>query len=258
MAYGQCGKARGNRPGSPGGWSSSTGEQVDFLFSYRARTVSSGYINSSIIPMLCRKAGVPAVDARGSITSHRARSTIASQLYNAKEPMTLFELQAWLGHRSPESTQHYAKISPNTLTKAYEDAGYFARNARTIEALVDREAVASGAAAAGEPWQHYDLGHGYCTYTFFQQCPHRMACARCDFYMPKESSKAQLLEAKDNLQRMLATIPLSDEEQAAVNDGQAALNRLLESLASVPTPSGPTPRQLLPIVEVRRDADDHL
>ncbi|MCX4425996.1 tyrosine-type recombinase/integrase [Streptomyces mirabilis] len=246
------------RPSQPKRTDKRTGEQVDFLFSYRARTISSGYINSSIIPMLCRKAGVPAVDARGSITSHRARSTIASQLYNAKEPLTLFELQAWLGHRSPESTQHYAKISPNTLTKAYEDAGYVARNVRTIEVLVDREAVTSGAAAAGEPWQPYGLGHGYCTYTFFEQCPHRMACARCDFYTPKDSSKAQLLEAKDNLQRMLATIPLSDEEQAAVSDGHAALNRLLDRLASVPTPSGPTPRQPLPTVEVRRDADDHL
>lgn len=38
-------------------------------------------------------------------------------------------------------------------------------------------AVTSGTAVAGEPWQHYDLGHGYCTYTFFEQCPHRMACA---------------------------------------------------------------------------------
>jgi Tn3 transposase DDE domain len=59
--------------------------------------------------------------------------------------------------------------------------------------LIDREAVLSGAAAAGEPWQHYDLGH--CSYTFFEQCPHRMACARCDFYIPKPSGKAQLLEA---------------------------------------------------------------
>ncbi|MFF3582562.1 hypothetical protein [Streptomyces mirabilis] len=170
--------------------------------------------------------------------------------------MTLFELQAWLGHRSPESTQHYAKISPNTLTKAYEDAGYFARNVRTIEVLVDRDAVASGAAADGDPWQHYDLGHGYCTYTFFEQCQHRMACARCDFYTPKDSSRAQLLEAKDNLQRMRATIPLTDEEQAAVDDGQTALSQLLDRLADIPTPSGTTPRQLLPIVEVRRDADD--
>ena len=64
------------------------------------------YINNTVIPMLCRKAGVPAADVRGNITSHRARSTMASQLYNAKEPMTLFELQAWLGHRSrsPPST----------------------------------------------------------------------------------------------------------------------------------------------------------
>ncbi|MDX2548549.1 hypothetical protein ACOT81_39785 [Streptomyces sp. WI04-05B] len=42
--------------------------------------------------MLCRRAGAPAADVRGNITSHRARSTIASQLYNAKEPMALFEL----------------------------------------------------------------------------------------------------------------------------------------------------------------------
>ncbi|WP_258024282.1 hypothetical protein [Streptomyces bambusae] len=131
--------------------------------------------------MLCRKAGVPAADVRGNITS---------QLYNAQEPMTLFELQAWLGHRSPQSTQYYAKITPNTLSKAYSEAGYFERNVRTIEVLVDRDAVASGAAAAGEPWQHYDLGHGYCGYTFFEQCQHRMACARCDFCTPKESTRS--------------------------------------------------------------------
>ncbi|MGW2564121.1 hypothetical protein ACWCXB_33865 [Streptomyces sp. NPDC001514] len=109
-------------------------------------------------------------------------------------------------------------------------------------------------------WQHYDLGHGYCTYTFFEQCPHRMACARCDFYTPKDSTKAQLLEAKANLQKMRASIPLSEDEQAAVDDGQAALDRLLERLADVPTPSGPTPRlldvpvtaTLLPIVDIKQ------
>ncbi|WP_223190761.1 hypothetical protein [Streptomyces sp. TRM68416] len=58
------------------------------------------------------------------------------------------------------------------------------------------------------------------------------------------------MEAKDNLQHMRAAIPLTDEEQAAVDDGQAALSRLLERLADVPTPSGATPRQLLPIIEL--------
>ncbi|MER8073436.1 hypothetical protein ABTZ59_34880 [Streptomyces sp. NPDC094034] len=97
---------------------------------------STSYINNTIIPMLCRKAGVPDADVRRNITSHRARSTIASQLYNAKEAMPLFELQAW----------------------------------RTIE-VVDRDAVAHGATSAGEPWQHYYLEHCYCT--FFEQCQHR-------------------------------------------------------------------------------------
>ena len=103
-------------------------------------------------------------------------------------------------------------------------------------------------------------GHGYCSYTFFEQCPHRMAWARCDFYTPKDSSKALLLEAKDYLQRMVTAIPLTDDERAAVDDGRAALDQLLERLADVPTPAGPTPRQigvpaaaaLLPIVDVRQ------
>ena len=101
--------------------------------------------------------------------------------------MSLFELQAWLGHSSPHSTQHYARITPVTLTKAYTDAGYFARNVRTIEVLLDRDAITNGQAGNGGPFEFYDLCHGYCTYSFFEQCPHRMACARCDFYLPKES-----------------------------------------------------------------------
>jgi integrase len=221
-----------------------TGERVALLFSYRGRRLPPTYINRSLIPMLCRKAGVPEFDARGRITSHRARHTIATQLFNAKDPMNLFELQEWLGHSSPKSTEHYVKITQTRLAKAYSDAGYFARNIRAIDVLVDRAAAEDGTAASGKPWQYFDLGHGYCTYTFFEQCRHRMACARCDFYLPKGSTKAQLLEAKANLQRMLVEIPLLDEERAAVEDGQTALDRLLERLADVSTPAGQTPRQL--------------
>jgi hypothetical protein len=171
--------------------------------------------------------------------------------------MSLFELQAWLGHSSPSSTQHYTRITPVTLTKAYTDAGYFARNVRTIEVLLDRGAIQSGAAGAGEPFEYYDLGHGYCTYSFFEQCPHRMACARCDFYLPKESSSTQLLEAKNGLQRMLVTIPLTDDERAAVEGDERAVDRLIDQLADTPTPAGSTRRAItqptgsaLPVVRI--------
>lgn len=43
---------------------------------------------------------------------------------------------------------------------------------------------------------------------------------------------------------MLAQIPLTDDERAAVEDGSAAVDRLLERLADTPTPAGRTPREL--------------
>lgn len=110
--------------------------------------------------------------------------------------------------------------------------------------LLDQDALRDGAAARGETWKLYDLGHGYCSYDFFDQCPHRMACAKCAFYVPKGSSRAQAVEGKANLLRMLQEIPLTDEERAAVEDGAAAFDRLLDGLADVPTPEGLTPRQL--------------
>jgi len=232
------------RPTQPLQADRKTGERVAFLFCLRGRLVSSCYLNGSLIPLLCRRAGVPLRDARGAITSHRARSTIASQLYNAKEPMTLGELQAWLGHRSPLTTLNYARITPTTLTRAYTDAGYFARNIRAIEVLIDQDAIKNAAAAGGQPWRYYDLGHGLCSYEFFEQCPHRMACAKCDFYNPKESSRSQLLEAKSNLLRLLQRMPLTEDERSAADGDLSALDRLVARLVDQPTPSGQTPSQL--------------
>jgi hypothetical protein len=71
-----------------------------------------------------------------------------------------------------------------------------------------------------------------------------MVCAKCDFYLPKESGRAQILEAKGNLQRMIQEIPLREEERAAVEDGLAALEKLTTKLANAPTPAGPTPSEL--------------
>ncbi|GAB4440315.1 MAG: tyrosine-type recombinase/integrase [Chloroflexi bacterium OHK40] len=228
----------GCRPSQPVLLDPKTNEAVHLLFLYRGRRLGQAYLNHHLIPLLCRKAGVPEQDARGPITSHRARSTIATQLYNAKEPMTLFELQAWLGHRSPASTQHYAKVTPTKLTQAYQQADYFARNVRTIQVLIDQEAVRTGDAAKGLPWKYYDLGHGYCTYDFFEQCEHRMACAKCDFYRPKDTFLALLEEKQAHLLYMQQEIPLSELELAVVDGDLAATEQLIAQLQSRPTPAG--------------------
>jgi integrase len=225
------------RPDQPTTLDAKTGEPLALLFAYRARGVPGAYLNQSLIPILCRKAGIPRSDARGSISSHRARSTIASQLFNAREPMTLFELQAWLGHRSPATTQHYVAFTPTRLARAYTEAHYFQRNLRMINVLIDQEAIKSGATDGA--WRYYDLGHGFCSYEFFDQCPHRMACARCDFYILKESSRADLITSKTGMIRLLQEIPLTDDERAAVDGDKAAIERLLERLETTPTPHQP-------------------
>jgi integrase len=223
------------RPKQPAALDVKTGEKADFLFFYRARAIPRAYLNQSLIPLLCRKAGIPRADARGQISSHRARSTIASQLFNAREPMTLFELQAWLGHRSPVTTQHYVAFTPTRLARAYSEAQYFQRNLRMMEVLIDRQAIDK--AQTDRPWRYYDLGHGLCSYEFFDQCPHRMACARCDFYVPKESSRGDLITSKTGMIRMLQEIPLTDDERAAVEGDKDALDRLLQRLKAAPTPN---------------------
>lgn len=231
------------RPASPGLVDAKTNEVAAFLFVCRGKPLGGKFLNHSLIPLLCRKGGVPLADARGTITSHRARATIASQLYNAREGMGLFELQRWLGHRTPEATRHYVQLTPTKLAQSYRDAEYFARNVRLIEVLVDQDAVRTGAAAGGAPWKFYDLGHGYCTYDFYAQCPHRMACARCGFYAPKDWTRAQVLEGKANLMRLKQELTLTDEEIAAIEEGVQLHEHLLTRLADMQTPAGPTPRQ---------------
>ncbi len=87
------------RPVQPVSVDPKTGEVVHFLFSCRGHRIGKTYLNHSIIPLLCHKSGIPLEDSRGKITSHRARATIASMLYNAKEPLDVFQIQKYLGHK---------------------------------------------------------------------------------------------------------------------------------------------------------------
>lgn len=221
-----------------------TSEAVHFLFSFRGRRMSKAYINDALIPLLCTKAGIPEQDSRGRITSHRARATIASMLYNAKEPLSIFELKEYLGHKHLSSTQSYVLVDPTKLASKVAKTGYLEQNMATVEVLLDQDAVLSGAAAHGEPWKFYDLGHGFCANTFWAECKHRMACARCPFYRPKTTSLEQLVEGKANLVRMLEYIKLTEDEKLLVAEGIELHQELIEKLADVPTPAGPTPREL--------------
>jgi hypothetical protein len=232
------------RPPQPDITDRKTGQRRQYLFTWRGQLIGTGLPQREDHPALCRKADIPEADSRGALTSHRARATIATQLLNAREPLTLPDLQQWLGHKHPSSTRHYAAILQRTLTSAYRKADYFARNVRTIQMLIDRETIVTGTAAGGQPWKYYDLGDGYCSYDFFAKCPHRLACARCPFYLPKQSSAGQLLAVKDGVEQMLEQLDLTENERAAHEGDRDAIAALAERLANVSPPAGPTREQL--------------
>ena len=52
-------------------------------------------------------------------------------------------------------------------------------------------------------------------------------------------AKAQLLKAKDNLHKMLAAIPLTDDERAAVDNGHSAMDAHLARLTDARRPPDP-------------------
>jgi hypothetical protein len=200
---------------------------------------AGAFINNWLIPLLCRKAGVPEGDTRGRITSHRARASTLAQLKIGG--MTLFELQQMAGHRSPLSTLHYlANIRPTQLARSFARAD---RTARSIEVLIDRETIMSGGAARGESWMFYDLGPmGFCAN--WSTCAHRLACPGCEFNVPRASTRGLLLQGREGLQRFRQEVPLTEEESEAVDGDIGKLETLLARLQTTPTPDGRTPAEI--------------
>ena len=104
---------------------------------------------------------------------------------------------------------------------------------KDVQVLLDRGAIESGAASRGEAYKFVHLGHGYCANPYWAQCQHRMACQRCDFYVPGDSTRAQALEANTHNQRLMEQIPITETERKALAGDQAALQQLIEAS---PTP----------------------
>lgn len=215
-----------------------TGEKVSYLFQFRGKRMREGVINSTIIPMLCAKAGIPLDDTRGRITSHRGRASAVTALASVPQGMSLIELMQWSGHSSPNSTLHYIRIRPTKLAASFVKADQMSH---MVSVLIDHDVIARH---SDEHYMFYDLGNSYCSNPFWSSCPHRMACAGCDFNLPKSSSRAQALESKASIGRYLEAVPLTTEERAIVEGDLEKLDNLIRKLDSVPTLDGRTPNEI--------------
>jgi integrase len=214
-------------PGQPPRRDRKTGAVTHYLFAHRGKPMSKYYINQTLIPLLCERAGIPCEDERGAITSHRARATLATLLYNAPEGLSLFELMEWLGHKTPRTTQSYARVKPTKLAAAYAKAD---RNSRLMEVLVDTKADAHG-----EVKVYYVLGdHGLCGNPDWATCLYRLACIKCPFFVPND--RGQLIKASKTVKRFMEVVELTDEELAAVQEDATKLEEAVERTEHISPP----------------------
>jgi integrase len=94
---------------------------TDYLFMMRNQLMGENFLNKSLIPLLCKVAGLvdkdgnPLRDAVGKITSHRARSTLATWLRS--NGLSLSYIAKLLGHTDLGSLPWYLREDKNQFAR---------------------------------------------------------------------------------------------------------------------------------------------
>lgn len=208
-------------------------ENVEYLFCSREMRVGKLFINASLIPALCKKAGVDMTDAKGRITGHRGRSTRLTLL--RRRGVSLEDLAEYAGHATTQTIRRYDREDPFQLHRIIRDAD---DTSRIIEGVLDLEA-----ASQGKPAVRWLIGYDadgnpmLCGNQCYITCPHRLDCKQCGMFMGGE--KAQLLHKGDQVLPIQSQVPMSPIEQCVVKEDQEGAQRCREALQQVPAPEAP-------------------
>ena len=214
--------------------------------STRARPLGERYLNRMLIPWLCKKAGVPREDAPwpGSpATAGDPRLHPSSITRNSLFHCSSYRRGWDIGRRTPRSTTPKSRPRnyPRPTTRPVTSERNLPLDQRTHRSGRRPETPAGR--------QRLEVLRTWAMATaptdFFDQCQHRMACAKCSFYTPKSSTAALLLwKVKTNLLRMRQEIPLLEQTGHRCMASARWTSTLKEVSGPSPTPEGPTPREL--------------
>jgi hypothetical protein len=199
-----------------------TARLTEYLFQYKGRKIGGSFLNQSLIPLLCKAAGLtdeqgkPYKDAIGRITSHRARASTA--YYLKAMGMTPYDIGKLLGHTNPNQTlPWYLKENLHQLGRMYRKANPLDR---TVHALLDTDAV-----GRGEPCVFYYLSDSpdgrphLCGNPNFRTCYHQLQCAECAAYI--EMEQAEIIEKRPGVLHIAVPLPLPEQLVEDLNKQEA-------------------------------------
>ncbi len=208
-------------------------EEVDYLFCFQDLRVGASFINNSIIPVLCKRAGVSIEDAKGKITGHRGRSARLTLL--RKNGVSLDDLAEYAGHGDTRTIRRYARQDPIQLHRTIQTADGLSR---IIEGVIDMQAAAQGLPALrwfigydtdGEPM--------FCGNQVYVTCEHRLDCKRCGMFIGGE--KARLLQEGAQTLPVSSKVPMTPLEKCVIEGDQAGAQECRAALQEIPVPQTP-------------------
>jgi hypothetical protein len=213
-----------------------THKPTQYLFQYRNDLMGVKFLNESVIPLLCKLAGVSQMDVVGRITSHRARATTATWMH--KMGMAAADIGKLLGHTDPlRSLPWYLREDKHRLGRAYRKANPLERY---VAAILD-----TNAHARQEPCVFYYLSDGpdgrprMCGNPHFSRCIHQLQCIECEAFIDHEQAEA--IEKREGAIVISVPIPLPPQMVAELNEQDEGGSHGKLELEALPPPTLPGP-----------------
>lgn len=132
-------------------------------------------------------------DEKGNLyrfESHQFRHTVGTTMINNGVPQHI--VQRYLGHESPEMTNHYAKIHDKTMKKAFEQ--YHKKTINILGEIIEKKSYVNN---TDLQWLKKNilaqaLPNGYCSLpTVLGRCPHANGCLTCTKFRTDTSFLSQ-------------------------------------------------------------------
>ena len=213
-----------------------THKPTNYLFQFRNDRMGPAFLNDSVIPLLCKLAGVSQTDIVGRITSHRARATTATWM--RKMGMAPTDIGKLLGHTNPaRSLPWYLREDRHHLGRAYRKANPLERY---VAAILD-----TNAHAKQEPCVFYYLSDGpdgrprMCGNPHFSRCIHQLMCIECEAFIDHEQAEA--IEKREGAIVISVPIPLPPQMVAELNAQDEAGSDVTTKREALPPPMLPDP-----------------
>src|SRR5207253_8519105 len=87
-------------------------EFAELLFTQRCKRMCATFLNRTLIPLLCARAGVAPFDAEGAYTAHRGRSARISLLHACG--LELEDLAAYAIHKNAQTIKKIRPTEPHS------------------------------------------------------------------------------------------------------------------------------------------------